>query len=236
MPMPAPIANAIRANLIWKYLRRAILFAFLALPLIQGCIRPFSPKVFDDSRNSFYTRDYDLDDPRIPLIEPFELVKTPIGGWSINIDAIESDDIVPGETYSPVDLVYCSNEMIYCHVLENAPGHCPQLPQLSFPERWFTINMADTTITNYKGGQVFRAGIGDSIYLLLKTPDTLYAHFCDDIWALPWIPDTVITAGIRTSLRHEKLQNPKLFKSLYNFLKNRENHSFTPTTNPNKKK
>ncbi len=192
--MSEPIANATRINSIWKQLSRASLLAFLALPLIQGCVRPFSPQVFDDSRNSFYTRDYDLDDPRIPLIEPFELVKTPIGGWSINIGEIEAEDIVPGETYSPVDLVYCSHEMIYCHVLENAPGHCPQLPQLSFPERWFTINMVDTTITNYIGEQSFRAGIGDSVYSLLKSPDTLYAHFCDDIWALPWLPDTVKTA------------------------------------------
>ena len=47
------------------------------------------------------------------------------------------------------------------------------------------------TITNYDGEKSFRTAIGDSIYSLLQSPDTLYAHFCDDIWALPWIPDTV---------------------------------------------
>ncbi|MBR4300458.1 MAG: hypothetical protein IKT84_00885 [Bacteroidales bacterium] len=65
------------------------------------------------------------------------------------------------------------------------------MPQLSYPERWFIINMENMTITNYDGEKSFRTAIGDSIYSLLQSPDTLYAHFCDDVWTLPWIPDTV---------------------------------------------
>lgn len=170
---------------------RRYLYTLLLLPLLQGCVHLFSSDAFDESRNTFYTRDYYWDDPRLPLIEPFELWKTPIGGWLINIGEIHSDDIVPTEKYGPVDRVYCSNEIIYCHVLENAPGHDPQLPQLSYPERWFTINMGDMTMTHYQGEASFRSGIGDSIYSLLQPPDTLYAHFSEDIWTLPWIPDSV---------------------------------------------
>lgn len=167
------------------------LITLLTLSLIQGCVRPFNSKTFDDTRKSFYTRNYYWENPRFPLIEPFELWKTPIHGWSINIGEIKSEDIVPTEKYGPVDLVYCSNEIIYCHVLENILGHNPQMPQLSYPERWFIINMENMTITNYNGLESFRTAVGDSIYSLLQTPDTLYAHFCDDIWALPWMPDTV---------------------------------------------
>ena len=167
------------------------LIALLTLSLIQGCVRPFSFKMFDECGDSFYTRNNYWESPRFPLIEPFELWKTPIGGWLINIGEIKSEDIVPTEKYGPVDLVYCSNEIIYCHVLENVPGHNPQMPQLSYPERWFTINVGNMTITNYNGEEPFRIGIGDSIYSLLKNPDTLYAHFCDNIWTLPWIPDSV---------------------------------------------
>lgn len=47
------------------------------------------------------------------------------------------------------------------------------------------------TMTNYEGEDSFRAGIGDSIFALLQNPDSLYARFCDDVWALPWIPDSV---------------------------------------------
>lgn len=167
------------------------LIALLTLPLLQGCVRSFSSKTFDESRNSFYTRCYYWENPRFPLIEPFELWKTPVGGWLINIGEVKSEDIVPTEKYGPVDLIYCSNEMIYCHVLENAPGHNPQMPQLSYPKRWFTINMGNMTMTNYEGEDSFRAGIGDSIFALLQNPDSLYARFCDDVLALPWIPDSV---------------------------------------------
>lgn len=171
--------------------KKRYIIALLILPLLQGCVRSFNTNEFDDGRNSFYTRNYYWENPRFPLIEPFELWKTPIGGWSINIGEIKSDDIVPTEQYGPVDLVYCCNDIIYCHVLENAKGHNPQMPQLSFPERWFTINTGNMTMTNYKGDEDFRTGIGDSIYSLLQCPDTLFVRFCDDIWALPWIPDSV---------------------------------------------
>lgn len=66
-----------------------------------------------------------------------------------------------------------------------------KMPQLSYPERWFTINIGNMTMTNYEGEDSFRAGIGDSIFALLQNPDSLYARFCDDVWALPWIPDSV---------------------------------------------
>ena len=165
--------------------------ALLTLFLIQGCLRPFNFEMFDNGRKSFYTRDYYWDCPRFPLIEPFEIYKLPIGGWSINIGELESDDIISGEEYRPVDLVYCENDIIYCHVLENIKGHNPHIPELSYPERWFIVNLKNMTITNYDGEKSFRTAIGDSIYSLLQSPDTLYAHFCDDIWALPWIPDTV---------------------------------------------
>jgi hypothetical protein len=172
--------------------KKRYLIALLTIPLLQGCVRPLKFNAFDDGRNSFYTRNYYWENPRFPLIEPFELWKTPIGGWSINIGEIQSEHIVSTEKYGPVDLVFCSNNIIYCHVLENAPGHNPQMPQLSYPERWFTINMDNMTMTNYDGKDAFRAGIGDSIYSLLQSPDSLYVHFCHDVWALPWIPDTVV--------------------------------------------
>lgn len=146
---------------------------------------------FDNSRNSFYTRDYSLEDPRFPLVEPLELCKTSIGGWEINIGDLDIEGVTPTECYGPVDRIFCNDGIVYCHVLENVKGVNSQLPDVSFPERWFSVDPKSLKMTSYKGEEAFRGGIGDSIYSLLACPDTLFEIFKKDVRSIPWIPDTV---------------------------------------------
>lgn len=163
----------------------------VAVLVIQGCSLTDDLDAFDNSRNSFYTRDYSLEDPRFPLIEPLELCKTSIGGWEINIGVLDIDGVTPTECYGPVDRIFCNDGIVYCHVLENVKGFNSQLPDAAFPERWFSVDLNNLKMTNYKGEESFRKGIGDSIYSLLNAPDTLFEDFKKDVMSLPWIPDTV---------------------------------------------
>lgn len=142
-------------------------------------------------RRTFYTCSEFVDDPRFPLIYPFDMVKPDCFGWSINVGQCKQDDIVEGERYIMVDLVYCDSNMIYCHNAEHKGGDgiFPSFPQ---PERWFTIDLHKMHLTLYKDSFDFYSNIGDEAAEHLQHPDEYFAAFDSDVFALPWIPDTVV--------------------------------------------
>ncbi len=172
----------------------AAMVALSIIPMLTSCNPDKTKKALywltwnEKPRRTFYTRNVSVDCPRFPLIYPFEMEKTDCFGWSINVGQCKQDNIL-GQ-YTLVDLVYCDSNMIYCHNLSECQGanHC--FPESSQPERWFTIDLHKMHLTTYRDSIDFYSNIGAAEHL--QHPDKYFAAFDSNVFALPWIPDTVV--------------------------------------------
>lgn len=140
-------------------------------------------------RRSFYMRCVSFDVPRFPLRYPFEMTK-PIKEWLINVSELGQEDVIG--SYGPIDRIYCDEKMIYAHNIAKPKGCNPDLPDFYVPERWFTIDMDRMHLELYSDSTDFYNHINEKAASQLRHPDFFYSAFDTNVFALPWIPDTVV--------------------------------------------